>query len=261
MNPRPLTFTGSGGEPVAAMLHPGASPRAPYVVVCHGFKGFKDWGFFPEIARRVAVAGFNALRIDYSHNGCREGEFDRLDLFERDTWTRHQEDLLGVIEGCGADVLGILGHSRGGVDGILAAGGDARVRAVCALAPPATTRFTPPDLEAQVKALGHYPVLNTRTQQVLPVGRDFFVDAERHDVLDSAHKMSDRPVQVIVGDQDEAVSVEDARKIARAHGDGELVVVKGAGHTFGIKHPWAGTTPHFEEAMAAAIDFLTRCVV
>lgn len=32
------------------------APR-PVVVFCHGFKGFKDWGPFPEWGRRLAQAG------------------------------------------------------------------------------------------------------------------------------------------------------------------------------------------------------------
>ena len=36
-----------------------ATPR-PAVVVLHGFKGFKDWGFFPPFAERIARAGMTA---------------------------------------------------------------------------------------------------------------------------------------------------------------------------------------------------------
>ena len=39
---------------------PGESPSVPHgrtkrlIVICHGFKGFKDWGFFPYLADSLA---------------------------------------------------------------------------------------------------------------------------------------------------------------------------------------------------------------
>jgi hypothetical protein len=37
--------------------HPG---RRPTVVICHGFKGFMEWGFFPHLAQLLADRGLTA---------------------------------------------------------------------------------------------------------------------------------------------------------------------------------------------------------
>jgi uncharacterized protein len=39
------------------------------VIVCHGFKGFAHWAFFPYLARSLAEAGLNAITFDFSGSG------------------------------------------------------------------------------------------------------------------------------------------------------------------------------------------------
>ena len=126
-----FTVTGSGGKPVRAVAH--GPEGAPAVLIAHGFKGFKDWGMFPWIAERLADAGFRAVRFDFSHNGVEATDFDRLDLFLLDTWTRPQEDMAAMSSARGGP-LGLLGHSRGGADAILFARHEPRVRCVATLA-------------------------------------------------------------------------------------------------------------------------------
>ena len=46
----------------------GPPPRSAVVVV-HGFKGFKDWGFFPYTCERLAAAGHSVVSFNMSHNG------------------------------------------------------------------------------------------------------------------------------------------------------------------------------------------------
>ena len=64
------------------------------------------------------------------------------------------------------------------------------------------------------------------------------------------------------GDADESVPVDTAPRLAALSGSGvtELLVIPGAGHTFGIKHPWAGTTPHFEAVLGATVGWLSAAL-
>ena len=58
----------------------------PVVVFCHGFKGFKDWGPFPEWGRFLARSGFVAVHFNFSRNGVTPEaptEFTDLDAFAR----------------------------------------------------------------------------------------------------------------------------------------------------------------------------------
>ena len=88
-------ITGSAGETIRVGVHP-ASEHSAAVIICHGFKGFKEWGFLPDLADLLAQAGITAVRFDFSHNGIAEDitTYERLDLFERNTWSR---ELLSLI--------------------------------------------------------------------------------------------------------------------------------------------------------------------
>ena len=48
------------------------SGRAPCAILLHGFKGFMDWGFFPDMARRLASHGVASVRFNASGSGVGE---------------------------------------------------------------------------------------------------------------------------------------------------------------------------------------------
>src|SRR5881275_162652 len=95
-------------------------------VIVHGFKGFKDWGFFPWLADalcrdRAAVCRFNMSRSGIGEN---PDTFERLDLFADDTYSAQIDDLLDVVRWCQQQVelpTFLVGHSRGGGVALLAA--------------------------------------------------------------------------------------------------------------------------------------------
>ncbi len=244
-------LTGSGGRPIRAVRH--GPPDAPPVLVLHGFKGFKDWGMFPWIAETLAAAGYAAIRFDFSHNGVEKTDFDRLDLFLLDTWTRHQEDLrvlLGAVEG----PLSLIGHSRGGADALLFAADEPRIQKVATLAAVANT-MVPADAEEVVRRLGYYPIPNARTKQTMPMARTAFEDAASHSIEGAVRRMQ-QPLLLVHGTADESVPFDHAARLAAWHGDAEVLGIEGAGHTFGAVHPFAGPTPALEQALERVIAFL-----
>ncbi|MDH5398779.1 MAG: dienelactone hydrolase, partial [Cyclobacteriaceae bacterium] len=53
----------------------------PLVLFVHGFKGFKDWGFWDIVANMFAEAGFIFIKINLSHNGTtKDHPLDFADL-------------------------------------------------------------------------------------------------------------------------------------------------------------------------------------
>src|SRR5205814_3566765 len=96
----------------------GAERGRPAVLICHGFKGFKDWGFFPPLAERVARAGFMAVSFNFSGSGVGDGQaFDQKGRFAHQRPTADLEDLRTVSDWAvkeGNGWLGVIGHSRGG---------------------------------------------------------------------------------------------------------------------------------------------------
>jgi dipeptidyl aminopeptidase/acylaminoacyl peptidase len=245
----------------------------PTVVICHGFKGFMEWGFFPYLAELLARRGFTAVRFNFSGSGMRPGEDRVADLaaFRGNTFTREQEDLDAVLRAVGREVapgrvdrgrLGLFGHSRGGGAAILAAGGrewrDA-VRALVTWASVATfERFSERERRAW-RERGEHLVVNSRTGQELPMGVEVLDDLEANrqalDVEAAAGRVA-APWLIVHGDEDESVPAREGRELLEAAGGPEpgrceLLRVPAAGHTFGAVHPFAGPTPQLTQALNA----------
>ena len=114
-----------------------ARPRSA-VIVAHGFKGFKDWGFFPLLCNRLALDGHLVVSFNTSLNGVGPGHSDLTDLesFGRNTISRELEDLHWMVDltldgawnaGRRPDSLALLGHSRGGGNAVILASERAEV--------------------------------------------------------------------------------------------------------------------------------------
>ena len=92
------TLTGSDDQPIIGTTHrPEGAPRGT-LIACHGFKGYKDYGFFPRLCRRAAEAGLIAHRFNFSHSGMtnRTETFEKPELFEKDTYSKQVADLQTV---------------------------------------------------------------------------------------------------------------------------------------------------------------------
>lgn len=228
-------------------------------MVCHGFKGFRNWGFFPHAASRLALAGFTSVTFDFSGSGVGEdGEsFDELDRWRRQTISGDLADLQTVVDWAvsqGAPWVGLLGHSRGGATALIHAAGDLRVKALVTWAAVCAYLRWPEDQVEQWRRLGSLEVVNLRTGQVLPVGLDLLDDLEAHrngklDVLAAAARIR-VPWLIVHGTADETVPAEDGARLLAASrsggGGARLLPVQGAGHTFGVGHPWTGSGPAFD---------------
>ena len=110
------------------------------VVICHGFKGFREWGFFPSLARALARRGYAAVTFDFTRNGVGDDgvDFSALDRFSENTHSRNLDEIGQVIDAVLSGELlsppparlARLGHSRGGGEAILKAAEDRRVDAL-----------------------------------------------------------------------------------------------------------------------------------
>jgi pimeloyl-ACP methyl ester carboxylesterase len=251
----------------------GKTPDSTRTIVgCHGFKGFKDWGFWPEIGKALAHAGYVAVTFNFAGSGIGEDleTFSDPERFERATLSGDLDDLGRILDAAAGgrlpgprmgDACGVLGHSRGGAVGLLRAAADSRIGALVTWA--AVSGFDRWDEETlrQWRERGSIEVVNARTGQVFHLRTDFLDDFTAHsrgrlDVERAAGAIV-APHLIVHGTSDETVPIAEARALA-AWGRGQLHLVEGAGHTFGAVHPFAGRTAAFDDAIAATIAFFDR---
>ncbi|MDH3734462.1 MAG: alpha/beta hydrolase [Gemmatimonadota bacterium] len=239
------------------------------IVVCHGFKGFKDWGFFPYLTEQLALrTSLPAVCFSFEGSGVRERDFDDLTAFSTNTFTRELFDLEAVLDGLCVGRLGetdvpavtrfgLLGHSRGGATVILKAATRRQVEAVSTWA--AISSVDRYQAFRSAWDRGETPVIpNMRTGQDMPLERnvldDMLANGPRLDVLAAAAAL-EVPTAIVHGDEDESVPFADAEALAGAAADfATLTKIEGGSHGFGAVHPFAGSNPGFERAIEASVE-------
>ena len=247
--------------------------RLPAVIVCHGFKGFMDWGFFPEISRRLVERGLVAVRFNMSGSGIGSDPetMDDDAAFEANTPSREIEDLArvrgfletGTVPWVDPECCGVMGHSLGGGVALVHAAQRGDYPAVVTWAAVGRfDRYDPGDVYAW-RERGWLPVPNGRTGQTHRLGVGWLDDIETHaEVLDiqAACRRLEAPTVLIHGTADEAVPIAEGEALAAAlpDGRGQWCPLEGAGHTFGAGHPFQGTTPHLEEALERTVEAFGR---
>ncbi len=248
-----------------------AARALPHVLVLHGFKGFMNWGFFPLLSRRLARMGIVAISFNVSGSGIGEDleRFTDEDGFAANTLSRELEDvdlvryfvrsgrLPGVDPGAGA----VFGHSRGGGTGLIHAAEHGDSRAIVTWAALDTFDRFDAATKASWREQGHLPIVNARTGQVLRLASSALQDLEanrvRLDPLAAAGRMR-LPALFLHGTADEVVPAEASRRLHEACAQSRLLLIEGAGHTFGAKHPLDGIPDALDQALDATVAFFSE---
>jgi pimeloyl-ACP methyl ester carboxylesterase len=248
----------------------GPPPRSAILVV-HGFKGFKDWGFFPYVANRLAASGHAVVSFNFSGSGIgsNPGDFTELEAFARNTLSRELEELARVTElTCSGEILprpprslGLLGHSRGGGDAILHAASEPRVGALVTWSALSSFDRWTEETRREWRESGRIYVINSRTGQHMPLDvtllEDFEANRERLDLEKAAASVT-APWLIVHGRDDLTVDVGAAATFGRLAPGSRILIVAGAGHTYESRHPFEGTTRQLTEALDATVGHFAR---
>lgn len=239
------------------------------VVICHGFKGFAHFSFFPYVAEKLAEAGFRAVTFDFSGSGVGDDReaFTNRDAFTHNTFLQELDDLDAVVSearvrGWIDNGYGLFGHSRGGGDVILHAASDSRVKALATWAAISSTNRWGADVIADWRQRGYIDIPNSRTGDVIPLSIEILNEVERNgenrlNIARAAYQI-DVPWLIVHGGDDETVPVSEGQHLGNIASKGELLVLEGVNHSFGGKHPLQEITPVLESVTARTVEFFSR---
>lgn len=266
----PFDIPCKDGLTIRGDLYPAESPVGT-VVICHGFKGFAHWAFFPYLARTLAQGGLTAITFDTSGSGIgpdRES-FTQERAFAGNTLSKDLEDLELLedyarrqkwIDG----KYGLFGHSRGGGTAILFTAAEASMVSslVTWAAISYPTRWSPEDVLTWRKR-GYTEITNSRTGQVMRLETDLLDDVELYaktklNIESAAHKIK-VPWLIVHGIADETVPSTEAEHLhSVSTGVSTLRLIKGANHGFDAKHPLTEVPPILEKVVQETVKFFVR---
>lgn len=273
-----LKITTSNNEPIGIDLRYSEFDNpVSLFVFCHGFKGFKDWGFFPYMAEKLTEKGIFTVSFNFSRNGLDNNlnnpeNFTRLDLFRYNTITQELMDLEKVLDFLEANSnnynynfnkIVLAGHSRGAGIAILKAAEDKRIKKLICLAPISTFDRYGDHIKQTWKDKGFIEIENVRTKQKMPIDfsylKDLEVNKNKFDLLASIKKVS-IPTLIIHGDADISVDITEAKALFK-HSNKKLtqfIKIPNSNHTFGITHPFTSTNNTIEYIINTISEFVIR---
>jgi len=259
----------------AQLYYRNSTKDAPVIIICHGFKGFKNWAFFPFIAESLAQSDYVALTFNFSRNGIGADlqNFTELSKFERNTYTHEINDLKCIVDAVASgeigkglinpEKIGLIGHSRGGGIALLHAQNDARIKSLVTWSAIASVeRYSAEQIQLW-KSQKYLEFENKRTGQIMRVGIDLLEDIQKNKNqlnIPAATEKIDTPTLVIHGQLDESVPVAESQIIFDhlASSSKELLLIEEGTHTFGARHPMESMPEELETVFELTESWFDR---
>ncbi|MCP4442292.1 MAG: alpha/beta hydrolase [Aureispira sp.] len=275
-----IIVAGKHEKPITVDIYWNDSAQNQSIVLfAHGFKGFKDWGHWEEVAKAFVAAGHCFVKFNFSHNGVTPDDllnFADLEAFGHNNYIKELDDLQVVIdwlstpEGLDKKInwdtnnITLVGHSRGGPIVLIAANENINVQRVVTWAGVHELNYPWANQEEHVenwKKEGVYHIMNGRTKQNMPLYyqlyENYMANEARLSIQKTLGKL-DKPYLILHGTKDPAVPLEAAYYLSEHAQNATLVEIEGADHVFGGKHPFVDTTlpPHSQKLVDECIEFI-----
>jgi len=255
-----------------------AIQKAPLIIFCHGYKGFKDWGAWNLLAEAFASQGIAFLKFNFSYNGgtvTQPIDFPDLAAFAENNYSRELDDLDCIIEmvfnsyknhiALDVETLILMGHSRGGGIVTIKTSEDSRVKKLITLAGVSDYKLRFPKGEALEiwQEKGVYFIENSRTKQKMPHNyqfyQDFIANENRLSIENAATKIS-IPHLIVHGESDTAVSFFEATQLNLWSQTSVIYKIPDGNHVFGAKYPWENPKMprDLELVFSETLDFINN---
>lgn len=252
-----------------------SSEPKPIVVFLHGFKAFRDWGFYPYLCERIVSEGIHAVRFDFSRSAVVEPNsltYD-ADLFATNTTSIELDDakefLTSLLDGLILPSelkfdgrIFLVGHSKGGAIALLVSKYFPEVQKISVMGTISSfDRYSERQKELWLKRGRFEFTLNT-TKQRLYLNDTYLLDIIEHKdelSITNAVAQATSPLQIIHGKQDVTVPMKEAYELAYHYPDKSKLrvdVIDRAGHGFGAAHPFNEANDVLKQTIDTLLEFL-----
>ena len=257
-------------------LHYAGHSSCPILLIIHGFRGSKNWGFFPTIAEEFAQNGSIVLTWNMSLNGYSKNSqyIDQPDNFARNTITQEMVDTQSIIDSIlqddriiSGDIrshwngdIHVLGHSRGGGIGILISAKNPSIKKLALWNTISRFgRFT----ERQKKLwseTGTFPIDETEDGKVIAMNYTYISDLEFHgDEYSPLRSIAEVSADILIvhAEQDMTVPIREAHALQEKSHSAHMHSIPQAGHIFGCTHPFTEMTSSLRDAIDTTTAFFS----
>lgn len=271
MNKNYFQLDAGKGNVLRGDIYSGGITNQPVLIISHGFKAYREWGFFPYIAETFANEGMIVINIDYSRNGIidpEKGIFD-VDIFRTISVTQEIADLNNVIDSLSVllksnidnwngDVY-LLGHSLGGAVSIITASKRNDITKIVTWGSIGNIDRDTDRQKEHWRAKGILEFENRITGQTLMLDVEYLEDKLRNKQDYDLEKCASNvkvPFLIVHGEKDFTVSTQEAKLLHSVAPNSRLEIINKASHTFNCRHPFTGTNDILDEAINCTINFL-----
>jgi len=228
MQTEKITFTGHGGDALAARFDVPDGKVKAVALFAHCFTCSKDIAAARRIAARLAGLGIAVLRFDFTGLGHSQGEFANTHF------SSNVADLVAAarhLEGLGRAPALLIGHSLGGAAVLAAAADISSAKAVVTIGAPADPAHVIHNFGAkidEIRAAGEAEV--SLAGRPFTIRRGFLDDISAARLTPAIAGLK-RALLVLHGPRDQTVGVENASEIfLAARHPKSFVTLDGADH-------------------------------
>jgi len=250
--------------------------KKPIVVLCHGYKGFKDWGAWHLVADAFEKQGFFFVKFSFAYNGGTPEQpidFPDLKAFGKNTFTKELDDVDSVLkyflsqedftEELDESNITLIGHSRGGAIVTLKASENDVIKNVISWAgiSDIASRF-PTGFKLwwwKIRGVGY--VKNARTQQKMPhyfsFYKDFIKNKERLNIKKAIQFLKANHL-IIQGTNDVVVKQKEAENLHAWSSKSKLIMIQDMDHALGCTQPYTDVVMplDLQKVVTHSIEFI-----
>lgn len=241
----------------------------PIVIISHGYKGFREWGFIPYLSEKLSENNCISVNIDFSLNGIVDSQkiiFD-TELFAINTISQEIIDLNLLIdylkkeqfENWNGEIY-LIGHSLGGAISIIVANERNDINGICLMGTISTLDRNTQRQKDLWRANGKVEMKIPTTEQVIWQNVEYLEDKERNrDRFNVLRCISNLqiPIAIIHGEQDVTVPIKEAKLLFEASKNNNKVrleLIPKCNHIFNVKHPFVSANEQIEQAINCIIS-------